>query len=286
MPVPRLFAAQSDPREQWTHVLASVLALAGNDTRTALLREFTDEDIPGIENTVVREFAPAGDDVIDIVVQERDKKWAFAIQTSLAFQGDIQARLSRAAGALSDYGRVIVMGITPDRKPGPYIEAVRAEGIDARYCSWLRVRDWVQERPERGKAEGVPYAVLKEAEYVLTPHVAELYRLEDIIPTVPFEAREAATAAYFGLNDLSPAPRIDQHDDGATAIFPRTGDPQAELIIRGGSANLVLNAQVGSVTGSTDRPGWGALAIGSDADWELGGSSALATARRLLPRKR
>ena len=96
MPVPRLFAAQSDPREQWTHVLASVLALAGNDTRTALLREFTDEDIPGIENTVVREFAPAGDDVIDIVVQERDKKWAFAIQTSLAFQGDIQARLTIA----------------------------------------------------------------------------------------------------------------------------------------------------------------------------------------------
>jgi hypothetical protein len=148
------------------------------------------------------------------------------------------------------------------------------------------VRDWVQERPERGKAEGQSLTVLREAEYLLTPNVAELYRLEDIIPTVPVEAREAATAAFFGLNDLSPAPRIDQHDDGATAIFPRTGDPKAELVIRGGAANLVLNDVGGPVSGATDRAGWGAFAIGSDADWELGGLYALSTARRLLPRKR
>ena len=29
MPVPRIFAAQLTPREQWTHVLASVFALGG-----------------------------------------------------------------------------------------------------------------------------------------------------------------------------------------------------------------------------------------------------------------
>ncbi len=286
MPVPRLFAAHAEPREQWTHVLASVLALCTTEHRAALLRDFTNEDLPGIENTVVREFAPAGDDVIDIVVQERDKAWALAIQTSLAFQGDSQARISRAAGALKDYGRVIVVAITADRKPGPYIEGARSEGIDARYVSWLRVRDWVQERPERGKAEGQSLTVLREAEYLLTPNVAELYRLEDIIPTVPVEAREAVTSVFFGLNDLSPAPRIDQHDDGATAIFPRTGDPQAELVIRGGVANLVLNTVGGPVADATDRPGWGALAIGSNADWELAASYALGTARRLLPRKR
>jgi hypothetical protein len=91
MPVPLT------PREQWTHVLASVLALTTTEHRAALLRDFTDEDLPGVENTVVREFAPAGDDVIDIVVQERDKAWALAIQTSLAFGGDIEARLSSAA---------------------------------------------------------------------------------------------------------------------------------------------------------------------------------------------
>jgi len=286
MPVPRIFAAQLTPREQWTHVLASVLALTTTEHRAALLRDFTDEDLPGVENTVVREFAPAGDDVIDIVVQERDKAWALAIQTSLAFGGDIEARLSSAAGALKDYGRVIVVAITADRKPGPYVEGARSGGIDVRYASWLRVRDWVQERPERGKAEGQSLTVLREAEYVLTPNVAELYRLEDIIPTVPVEAREATTAAFFGLNDLSPAPRIDQHDDGATAIFPRTGDPQAELVIRGGAANLVLNDVGGPVSGATDRPGWGALAITSDAAWELAGLYALSTARRLLPRKR
>ncbi|MGB1627164.1 MAG: hypothetical protein ACPHET_05240, partial [Miltoncostaeaceae bacterium] len=81
------------------------------------------------------------------------------------------------------------------------------------------------------------------------------------------------TAAFFGLNDLSPAPRIDQAPDGATAIFPRTGDAKAQLVIRGGSAHLALE-------------GAGDIAIGSDADWEVAASGALAAARRMLPRKR
>ena len=89
---------------------------------------------------------------------------------------------------------------------------------------------------------------------------------------MPEQAREAVTAAFFGLNDLSPAPRIDQAPDGATANFPRTGDTKAELIIRGGSARLALDGQD--------------IAIGSDADWEAAASGALATARRILPRKR
>ena len=55
MPVPRIFAAQLTPREQWTHVLASVLALTATEHRAALLRDFTDEDLPGVDNTVVRE---------------------------------------------------------------------------------------------------------------------------------------------------------------------------------------------------------------------------------------
>lgn len=273
MPAPRIFASQSEPRAQWTHVLASVLALCGPAHRTALMREFLDEDIEGVDSAIVREFAPNGDDVIDIVVQHRDKEWALAIQTSLAFQGDIADRLQAAAGGLSGYGRVIVMGITADRKPGPYMDAVAGAGTETRYCSWLRVRDWVQERPERGSAEGVDLAVLQQAEYFLTPNVAELYRLEDIVPTVPSGAREAVTAAFFGLNDLSPAPRIDQAPDGATAIFPRTGDTKAQLVIRGGSAHLALE-------------GAGDIAIGSEADWEVAASGALAAARRMLPRKR
>jgi hypothetical protein len=273
MPAPRIFASQSEPRAQWTHVLASVLALSGAAHRTALMREFLDEDIEAVDTAIVREFAPAGDDVIDIVVQDRDKAWVLAVQTSLTFQGDIADRLKLAAGAFPDYGRVIVMGITADRKPGPYMDAVAASGAETRYCSWLRVRDWVQERPERGKAEGVDLAVLQQAEYFLTPNVAELYRLEDIVPTVPLEAREAVTAAFFGLNDLSPAPRIDQAPDGATAIFPRTGDTKAELIISGGSARLALE-------------GRGDVAIASDADWEAAASGTLAEARRILPRKR
>ncbi len=273
MPAPRLFASHSEPRAQWTHVLASVLALCGPRHRTALMREFLDFDIAGADTAIVREFAPAGDDVIDIVIQDRDKAWALGVQSSLAFQGDIAARLTAAAGALTDFDRVIVMGITADRKPGPYMDAVAATGVETRYCSWLRVRDWVQERPERGRAEGVDMAVLQQAEYFLTPNVAELYRLEDIVPTVPLPAREAVTAAYFGLNDLSPAPRIDQAPDGATATFPRTGAGKAELVIRGGSASLALDGMPG-------------IAIGSGGDWEAAASGALATARRLLPPKR
>jgi hypothetical protein len=38
---PRIFAAQLTPREQWTHVLASVLALTTTEHRAALLRDFT-----------------------------------------------------------------------------------------------------------------------------------------------------------------------------------------------------------------------------------------------------
>lgn len=273
MPAPRIFASQSEPRAQWTHVLASVLALSGPSHRQALMREFLDEDIDGVEGAIVREFAPAGDDVIDIVVQDRDKAWALVAQTSLTFRGDIGGRLEAAAEAMSDYGRVIVMGITADRKPGPYMDPVSSAGIETRYCSWLRVRDWVQERPERGSAEGTDLMVLQQAEYFLTPNVAELYRLEDIVPTVPLEAREAVTAAFFGLNDLSPAPRIDQAPDGATASFPRTGDTKAELVVRGGSGRLVL-------AGGDD------IAIGSDAAWQAAASGALATARRILPRKR
>jgi hypothetical protein len=38
MPVPRLFEASGDPREQWAHVLSTLLALAGPDTRSAPAR--------------------------------------------------------------------------------------------------------------------------------------------------------------------------------------------------------------------------------------------------------
>ncbi|MBM3665603.1 MAG: hypothetical protein FJW92_07415, partial [Actinobacteria bacterium] len=101
-----MFASQSEPRAQWTHVLASVLALCGTDHRTALMREFLDEAIEGVDTAIVREFAPVGDDVIDIVVQDRDKAWALVVQTSLTFRGDMSDRLKLAAGAMSDYGRV------------------------------------------------------------------------------------------------------------------------------------------------------------------------------------
>ena len=46
MPVPRLFEASSDPREQWVHVVATLLALGGPETRTALVEEISGEALP------------------------------------------------------------------------------------------------------------------------------------------------------------------------------------------------------------------------------------------------
>ena len=53
MPVPRLFEASSDPREQWVHVLATLLALGGPDTRTALVKEISGEELPGADALLV-----------------------------------------------------------------------------------------------------------------------------------------------------------------------------------------------------------------------------------------
>ena len=60
MPVPRLFEASSDPREQWVHVVATLLALGGPETRTALVEEISGEALPDADALLVREQRPAG----------------------------------------------------------------------------------------------------------------------------------------------------------------------------------------------------------------------------------
>ena len=168
MPVPRLFEGSIDQRERWIHPLACLIGLCGPETRPALVAELAGEDLPGVAEAQTRTahvFAGGGAGA-DILVRDRDKQWALVIQTTLGFDADTQRAIEAAHAALAGtVERVIGVVITPDRKPPAGVAAAAAGGLDVRHKSWLRVRDWVQERPERGNAQGVDLALLREAEY-------------------------------------------------------------------------------------------------------------------------
>lgn len=275
MPVPRLFEAPSDQRERWVHVLACLVGLSGPETRPALVAELTGEDLPGAEDAQTREAHPLGGAGVDILVRDREKRWAVAVQATLGFEADAHPGIVAAHNALAGQAeRVIGVVITPDRKPPAAVHSAQSDGVDARHKSWLRVRDWVQERPERGAAKGLDLALLREAEYFLTPRVAELYRLEELAPTLTSALRPTLSAIFFDLNDLSPAPLIATGPTGATEAriaFPRTGDVSAEIRLDNGDLSVQL--------AETDGP----LSVREPADWVRARSGILAAARRMLP---
>lgn len=286
MPVPRLFEAPSDQRERWVHVLACLIGLTGPETRPALITELVGEELPGVAEAQTREAHPLGGTGVDVLVRDRERRWAVAVQATLGFDADAHAGIATAHAALADHAeRVIGVIITPDRKPSAAVLAAQSDGIDARHKSWLRVRDWVQERPERGGATGVDLALLREAEYFLTPRVAELYRLEELSPPITPALRPALASVFFDLNDISPAPLIASGATGTTEAriaFPRTGDAAAEILLDNGALSVRLAD--GDVGGGFTPTGSGAvLAIREPADWVRNRSGALAVARRLLP---
>lgn len=286
MPVPRLFEAPSDQRERWIHVVACLIGLSGPETRPALLAELTGEDLPGVHDAQTRESHPLGGAGVDILVRDRDRRWAVAVQATLGFEVDAHAGIMAAHAVLADQAeRLIGVVITPDRRASAAVTSAQADGADARHKSWLRVRDWVQERPERGGSTGIDLALLREAEYFLTPRVAELYRLEELMRGLPAALRPALAAVFFDLNDVSPAPLIATGAVGASEAriaFPRTGDPAAEILIEGGTLALRLaDGDVGA--GFVANGAASTLAIDTPLDWVRGRSAALAAARRLLP---
>lgn len=284
MPVPRLFEASTDPREQWIHVLATLLALGGPSTRTALVQELAGEDLPGADAVLVFERRPVGPASADILV--RGAGWTLGVSGSLAFDSDEAARLTGLADALGEaYDRAIVVAVTPDRRP-PASVTTAAEGRTVRHRSWLRVRDWVQERPERGRAEGTDLMLLREAEYFLTPRVAELYRLEGLMPQVPAALRPTLAGAFFDLNELAPAPLITGEEGRSQVVFPRTGDPKVRIALEDGGLELRIAAEGGG-PGYTDADaGWRRLAVGEPGDWVRARAWTQATARDLLPVRR
>jgi len=223
---------------------------------------------------------------VDILVRDRARTWALAIQTALGWDVASQVAAEGALTSLADSAeRVIGVIISPDRKPPSTVEAARANGFDLRHRSWLRVRDWVQERPERGRATGVDAALLREAEYFFTPRVAELYRLEEVMGTIDVGLRSTLSSIFFDLNDLSIAPLMTNPSSGVSQTritFPRTGDPGAEIAIDGGSIAVRVRDRDlgGDFTGDDD---WSRLEITGPETWVANRSTAVTAARAALP---
>ena len=128
MPVPRLFEASNEPREQWVHVLATLLTLGGPETRTALVEEISGEALPGADALLVFEQRPmrGGPEGLLADIIARGAGWTIAIQSTLAFDADEEERLVATHDALSEvYDKVILVAVTPDRKPSPAVERRR-----------------------------------------------------------------------------------------------------------------------------------------------------------------
>ena len=289
MPVPRLFEASNEPREQWVHVLATLLTLGGPETRTALVEEISGEALPGADALLVFEQRPmrGGPEGLLADIIARGAGWTIAIQSTLAFDADEEERLVATHDALSEvYDKVILVAVTPDRKPSPAVERAAAGTRDIRHRSWLRVRDWVQERPERGRAQGTDLLLLREAEYFFTPRVAELYRLEGLMPMVAQSLRPSLAGIFFDLNELAPAPLIQNEEGAARVAFPRTGDAQAEIAL--GKDGMTLNiASAEAGPGYADAgEGWKRLVVGDAGDYLAARAWTQSTAKSLLPARR
>lgn len=288
MPVPRVFASPSDQRGQWPHVVATLLALLTAEHRAALIGELAGEELAGAQDAQVREFRPVGEEVIDIVLHDADKRWVLGVHTSLVFDADSTASLRACHDALASVAeRVILLSITPDRGETAALAAAREDGRDIRRKSWQRVRDWVQERPERGQAQGPDLLLLREADYVLNARTAELYRLEELMPLMPESVRAAFATAYFDIDDVHTAPRVTQSEGAWTVGAPRTGEASVELRIAGGALSVALAGDAaGPGFSPAERPGWHHLAIGSDSDYQAARSHVQAALLRILPPKR
>lgn len=279
MPVPRVFEAAAEPVESFTHVLSCLLALGGPATRAALVAELVGEELNGAGEATIRERRAFGEVEADIVVRDAERRWVLVVTSTLGFGVDLESDMEALYDALSGDERVIVVAITADRKAPEWIDKTRAGGREAHHKSWLRVRDWVQERPERGRAEGIDLFLLTEAEYFLTPRVAELYRLEGLMPHLAPELRPALANAFFDLNDLSPAPLIERTDRVA---FPRTGDAMAELGLGDGALTIRL-ATSEAGPGFTADGGGTVLRVTDPAQYTAARSHVRNVARALLP---
>jgi hypothetical protein len=166
------------------------------------------------------------------------------------------------------------------------LDATAAGVRNIRHRSWLRVRDWIQERPERGAAQGTDLMLLREADYFYTPRVAELYRLEGLMPLVGPELRPSFASMFFDLNDLAPAPRIQTENDSARVAFPRTGDARVEIALGGGELTIGVHNESGGPGFAAGDAGWQRLQVAGADDYVAARAWTQSVAKSVLPARR
>ena len=141
MPVPRLYEAFSEPREQWVHVLATLLQLGSAETRDALVTELLGDPVAGTDQMLVseRRVVGNGDEAVtfDIMLRNGDE-WVVGIISDFAFDVDRAARIAAAQAALGSAARTVLIVVSPDRRQPAAIAAASGEVI---HKSWLRIRD-------------------------------------------------------------------------------------------------------------------------------------------------
>lgn len=277
MPVPRLFEAPAEPRDQWAHVLASLLTVTGAEHRAAFLAELVGDVVEGAGSAQVAErrpFSTPAPVVADVVVRS-GRDWGVAIQVDFGFDVDRAATWRAVYDALAAaVDRAVVIAVTPDRRPPADVVAAAEGGRDIRHRSWQRVRDWVQERPERGGATGADALLLREGDYFLQSRVAEMYRVEALMPMMRPEVRGAFMSLFTDLNDISPQPYIQQTGDSTAVVrYPRSGDTLVSIAV--GEGDPVL-----TVAGSDP------VVIDSAQAYSAARSGAQAAARAVLPPRR
>ena len=289
MPVPQLFEVPPDPREAWVHVVATLLSAGSDTTTSAFLADLVGEELQGAGAAAVREFRPLKDTgvVADATLRERDGAWTVGIHASLSFDLDHEAEIVALHEALAGTAeRCIIVAITPDRRRPASVDAAAAGGREIVHRSWQRIRDWIEERPERGAAEGTDLMLLREADYYLKGRVADLYRLEEsAMPALPPEMRPTLAAAYFELSALAPSPRIEVSSDEVAVCFPRTGDPTMVLAMREGKLHVRLHGGEGA-PGFTTEGDTATLVAASAEDYLAARSWIKGQARELLPPRR
>ncbi len=119
MPVPRLYEAFSEPREQWVHVLATLLQLGGSETRAALVAELLGDRIDGTDQMLVSERRVVGTGARSVtldVTLRNGEDWVIGIISDLAFGVERAAAIAAAHGALGTAARRVLIVITPDRR--------------------------------------------------------------------------------------------------------------------------------------------------------------------------
>ena len=130
---------------------------------------------------------------------------------------------------------------------------------------------------------GSTCVLLREAEYFLTPRVAELYRLEELMPSLPARSVPRSPRCSSISTTLAGAAHRHRRGRGERRIaFPRTGEPRAEMGVEAGALRLGLAAPPGGRASGRGPRGWSVLPIARPADYSAARGWIQDAARELL----